>query len=149
MAGRTNPNVAVQALALKRLFPNSQVRISAGYLLWRYPVRPCQASDIYELELEYRQGATPKVKVATPQLVPNEDGLLPHVWDTGHLCVHQLGDWNPGQLLTRTFVPWSMEWLVYYELWRATGIWYGDGPDRLDSASQRGILHPYIQPRVN
>ncbi|MBA8806677.1 hypothetical protein FHX71_000619 [Promicromonospora sukumoe] len=46
-------------------------------------------------------------------------------------------------LFIDTFVPWSLEWLVYYELWRATGIWHGDGPDRTDPASQARILHPY------
>lgn len=144
MAGHSDLNIAVQALALRQLFPLSLIRVSAGHLLWRGSVRPSEASDTYQLELEYRRRATPKVKVTAPDLVPNSDGLLPHVWDTGHLCVHRFGDWQPRLLLTRTFIPWSAEWLVYYELWRATGIWHGDGHDRLDAVSQRRILHPYV-----
>ena len=26
-----------------------------------------------------------------------------------------------------TIVPWTAEWLVYYEIWLMTGEWYGGG----------------------
>jgi hypothetical protein len=46
-------------------------------------------------------------------------------------------------LLAQTLMPWACEWLVFYELWLAVSVWYGDGPDRLDPASQAKILHSY------
>lgn len=30
-------------------------------------------------------------------------------------------------LLADTYVPWTMEWLVDFELWLATGEWLGGG----------------------
>ena len=29
--------------------------------------------------------------------------------------------------LSETIIPWAIEWLKYYELWRITGKWLGGG----------------------
>ena len=81
--------------------------------------------------------------MTAPALRPNDDGLMPHVYDDGSLCVSQRGDWRPHMLFTDTFIPWSCEWLLHYELWLATSIWHGDGPDTMDVEPQARILHPY------
>ena len=31
------------------------------------------------------------------------------------------------KFLSKTIVPWTVEWLYFYELWLATGEWYGGG----------------------
>jgi hypothetical protein len=85
--------------------------------------------------------------VIAPDLVPDADGNLPHVYDDGSLCVSESGDFRLGMRFVDTILPWALEWLVFYEQWRATGTWYGDGPDRLDPVSQSQIMHPYQAPR--
>jgi hypothetical protein len=30
-------------------------------------------------------------------------------------------------LIADSTVPWSVEWLIYYEIWKATGDWHGGG----------------------
>lgn len=144
MGGRGDLSVSVQALALRHLFPDSAIHLRPRYLRWHGSVQPTPLSDRYHLRLEYHEGSSPRVCVESPELVTDADGLLPHVWDTGHLCVHQFGDWHARMLLTQTFLPWAAEWLLYYELWRSTGLWHGDGSQSLDAVSQRRILHPYV-----
>ncbi|MDY0295864.1 MAG: hypothetical protein RB296_00975 [Acidobacteriota bacterium] len=30
-------------------------------------------------------------------------------------------------IIAKTIVPWASEWLIFYELWLATGEWLGGG----------------------
>ena len=139
----TEASLPIQALALDRLLPGGRTRLGPGSLTWLGIVQPGQNCGRYELRLQARPATPPKIFVTAPALRPDADGLLPHVYDDGSLCVSQRGDWRPNMLFVDTFLPWSCEWLVYYELWLATGVWYGDGPDMLDAESQERILHPY------
>lgn len=140
---RTDVNLALQALCLRREFPQGHLRLTPGRLIWEGEVRPLPACDAYTLQLTAEPALRPTVRVLAPDLVPDDDGLLPHVYDDGSLCVSTFGDFRPGMLFVDTVLPWSLEWLVHYEQWRAGGVWFGDGPDRLDPESQSLILHPY------
>lgn len=139
----TKISLAAQALVLRRLVPGSEATVKCGRIIWCGQVQPTPETQSYDLRLEGRLGRAPSVRVIRPALKPNPDGLLPHVFNTGELCLSQFGDWNPQHLFADTYVPWAMEWLMYYELWLATGLWYGDGPECLDDVSQSKILHPY------
>ena len=48
------------------------------------------------------------------------------------LCL-QRRDWDSEQLIADTYMPWAMEWLVFFEPWLATGEWLGDGQQGLIS----------------
>lgn len=57
---------------------------------------------------------------------------VPHLFAQGppaKLCLWLpgSGEWSPAMPLAETVVPWASEWLFFYELWHATGIWYGRG----------------------
>lgn len=140
---RTELNLALQALALRHLMPDGNTRLRPGALVWTGWVQPTADTGRYQLRIDLKQFRTPTVWVLAPALKPNAQGLLPHVWSNGSLCVSQGRDWAPTMYLVDTFLPWASEWLTFYELWLATDIWYGDGPDRLDAESQARILHPY------
>jgi hypothetical protein len=140
---RAEVSLAMQALALDRLLPEGRSCLSPGRLAWTGVVRPGADCGEYTLELKAQPATPPRIVVIAPPRRPNGDGMLPHVYDDGSLCVSQPGDWRPHMLFMDTFLPWSCEWLVYYELWLATNVWFGDGPDTLDAESQARILHPY------
>ena len=36
------------------------------------------------------------------------------------------------KLISNTIIPWTIEWLYFYELWLATGEWLGGG-EHVDS----------------
>ncbi|AOY73993.1 hypothetical protein ARZXY2_4494 (plasmid) [Arthrobacter sp. ZXY-2] len=45
-------------------------------------------------------------------------------------------------LLVDTTLPWASEWLLHYEVWKGTGIWFGDDPSLETSEDQTQLLHP-------
>lgn len=140
---RTELNLAHQAFALRQLMPNGSTRLRPGLLIWTGWVQPTSETGQYQLRIDIKPNRRPSVRVLAPALKPTEDGLLPHVYDDGTLCLALPGEWSPTHYVTETFLPWACEWLTFYELWLATGLWYGDGRDSLDAESQAAILHPY------
>lgn len=143
VARSTEVTPALQAFALRQVMPDARVRIRNGVLTWIGKVQPGPECSTYELQIVHRPRRLPTARVLSAALKPNDDGLLPHVYDDGALCLHDEEEWRSNMLLARTILPWASEWLFYYELWLASGTWYGDGPDRLDPVSQAKILHPY------
>jgi hypothetical protein len=69
----------------------------------------------------------PEVRVLNPPLVSRPGESLPHVFADGTLCLHQAGEWTPEMLIVDTTLPWTAEWLINYEIWKATGDWHGGG----------------------
>lgn len=112
--------------------------------VWQGRLRPLLQS--YDIEIAYRAPLVverldimrqqPWVRIMSPRLKrrrSSEEGVLPHVyWDNEDfpaLCLFDpdTGEWNPSCFLADTTVPWSLDWLVCYEGWRATGEWTGGG----------------------
>jgi hypothetical protein len=62
--------------------------------------------------------------------IQTRDGVKPpHLYPGDRLCLYRpgTGEWNRRMLLVETIVPWAAEWLLHYELWLATGEWFGGG----------------------
>ena len=36
-------------------------------------------------------------------------------------------DWDSSMLIADTVVPWTVEWLMFYEIWLISGKWQGGG----------------------
>lgn len=91
----------------------------------------------YSIKIDYRLGASPDVRVVTPKLqLHREADELPHTFPGEKLCLHLPGEWSPNMYIAQTTVPWTSEWLFYYELWLITGNWEGGGHG--EPSSQRG-----------
>lgn len=56
---------------------------------------------------------------------------LPHVYSTKpvRLCLFdpQTAEWSPGAAIADTIVPWTYEWLFYFEEWLVSDEWKGGG----------------------
>jgi hypothetical protein len=88
----------------------------------------------------------PLVRVLSPRLEPQwnaaEEAPLPHVFfDPSDLTLSPLclfdpdkNEWSPADLISRTTLPWTVDWLVCYEGWLATGLWHGGGRHALTQA---------------
>jgi hypothetical protein len=86
----------------------------------------------YTVRVSYRLGwRRPRITVLDPPLRTAEVSRLPHVFPGDRLCLHFTHDWNEGMLIADTVVPWAAEWLLHYELWKATGKWHGGGHEPL------------------
>jgi len=89
----------------------------------------------YRVEVRYAVGASPKVRVLSPELrrlQGNEEGSLPHVYGPSNdptLCLYdpEASEWNSTMLIAAKIIPWTIDWLTFYEFWLMTGIWSGGG----------------------
>lgn len=125
------PELPLQALAIRERFGGS-ASIRRGQLTWAGRLQPSNYSESYEVTIRSQAWRHPQVSVRDPDLVPNEHGWLPHFYpDIRTLCLYdpKSDEWSRRDWLAETIVPWAAEWLLYYELWRATGLWHGSGDD--------------------
>jgi hypothetical protein len=118
-----------QAFALRACFPEASITISNNGLVWRGHVQPTVASRVYYVEVIYVGAEYPRVFVLDPPLEKNGEGVLPHFFHEGAICLHERHEWQPGMRIVDTIMPWTAEWLAHYEIWLATGHWFGDGDD--------------------
>jgi hypothetical protein len=84
----------------------------------------------YEVVIQYRVGTWPKAYVPGDQLQPLEPGgKIPHTYAPTEPCLFYPGraSWRSDMKLSHTIIPWLSLWLTFYEMWRATGEWYGGG----------------------
>jgi hypothetical protein len=131
--------LAVQLRQLIVAVPGSAGRLTAGRLLWSGVVTPCKEADTYELLIDHRLRGAPRVHVISPLL--SGPGPIPHTYNTTRPCLYVPGTWYDNLSLAKTILPWSLEWLLYYELWSAGGDWQGGGihpEDRPFSATRFG-----------
>ena len=127
--GHKKINLALQQLHLKKLFPSSKTHIQRNCLVWEADIRPTVLSQIYNVRLTYKLGGHPRINVLKPEAIIPENRCLPHTYQENLLCLYYPGstEWRGDMLLSNTIVPWISEWLLYYEIWLATGDWFGGG----------------------
>jgi len=120
-------SMAQQALGLRSVFPVARVTLKPNELRWTGTLQPSDLSRAYTVRIDYKRGQYPAVRVLAPELETAESGFLPHTYNDGTLCLHDVGQWSVKMLIVDTIVPWASEWLLHYEMWLATGEWLGDG----------------------
>lgn len=134
------PGVGHQAFALRTALPHACIRLDRNTLTATASIQPTAASRRYSVRIRYSYGGVPKVHVLAPELVLHRTAkVLPHTYSDNTICLHLPGQWRPTMLLANTTVPWTSEWLYYYEIWLITGQWHGGGlqdhpTERLPSA---------------
>ncbi|KAA9341141.1 hypothetical protein [Larkinella humicola] len=97
----------------------SRKLISTGY------IQPTEYSIIYKVRLEYPVWGIPKMYVLEPHIVQSVDI---HIYSQGHLCLFHPAEtpWKDTYHISDTIIPWTAEWLVFYELYQINGgIWLG------------------------
>jgi hypothetical protein len=132
---RSELSAAQQAFALHARFPDAKGTLKAGRLLWSVCLQPTPISRTYRIQIDYGPRGQPRVRVLD-QLRMRAGESLPHVYSDDTLCLHLVEEWSSRMFIADTTVPWIAEWLVNYEIWLATGEWYGGGewpPRRIDA----------------
>lgn len=120
-------SLAQQAFALRASFPQERAELSSKLLVWRGAITPTALSRSYPIRISYRIGQFPHVRVLGPALEERPGESIPHLFSSGNLCLHLEDEWSPDMLIVHTTVAWTSEWLCNYEIWLATGTWYGGG----------------------
>jgi hypothetical protein len=114
---------AQHTVLLKRHFPSFRFTRTARGLIWRGELSPQDESPVYQVRIEWRGRRRPLVFIESPNVVPG----APHRYPDKSLCLYYPEDqsWTPQKHLAMTIVPWTAEWLLFYELWLITGKWFG------------------------
>jgi hypothetical protein len=131
------PNLAKRALELEMLrLPGTTYTFDSGrQLIYRLEIAASPASRLYQCELHVHPGtAYPEMIVISPdiqELVGKRK--LPHIYPYKKrgtkLCLWtpMYGEWDYSMKLIETYVPWTVEWLWYFEHWLITDEWLGGG----------------------
>lgn len=125
-------SVAQQAIGLRGVFPDRPPSVQAGRLKWTGVLTPTPLSRDYTVTLTYSHAMRPRMAIVDPALRSATDGAIPHLYRDGSICLNDTHQWDSSMLLVDTVIPWTSEWLYFYELWVATGTWFGDGDEQLD-----------------
>jgi hypothetical protein len=126
VASRRTLTVTQQALALASAFPEYRPRIVRSRLVWVGELQPSPVSEIYAVRIQYAGRERPAISLLDPPSDAGDDSL-PHTFEDHTLCLHYPWEWCAHQLIVSTIVPWTSEWLFYYELFKITGRWHGGG----------------------
>ena len=131
--------VAAQNAKIRKHFPTFRQVMDADFMgVWEGTLTPiCQP---YRVRLVYFCRRTFKycmivnpaiaVTVLDPKVGPNMRGTgerTPHIYalnappDSPRLCLYDPGDWYPHEAIADTILPWTIDWLFFYEGWLATG----------------------------
>ena len=131
------PSLAYRALELRALaVPDATVQIIGGReLQYRFSIAPSAFGRLYGCLLRMRPDSRePEVLVLGPDLnAIAANQTIPHIYEHDgpgtKLCLWwpKQREWMPLMKLTETCIPWTAEWLWYFEDWIATGEWVGGG----------------------
>lgn len=115
--------IGQQWWGMKRHFPNFRYRRRKNIPTWFGTLQPSEESPLYTIKVIYRKPKSPQVWVITPSVSEQ----TPHRYADKSLCLYfpKDGSWTPHEFISQTIVPWTSLWLYCYELWCATGTWYG------------------------
>ncbi|CAK2945456.1 conserved hypothetical protein [Vibrio crassostreae] len=125
-------------------------------LEWRQWLQPSRLSREYLVLVRWGGlSSIPEVEVLSPNLREISGGKRsPHEFyskeNTKPCLMFNNGsskDWVPSMLFSESIIPWTQEWLLYWELWLSDGQWRGGGvhPGELTIeqyiAQQKNSLH--------
>ncbi len=94
-----------------------------GTLRWEGIVSP-QDDSVFWVSISYPQRypyCEPVLRLVEPKLRPR----TPHVYKGGSICVHPKA-WDPSRGTAASEIPLLCDWLRYYLVWCATGVWPKD-----------------------
>jgi hypothetical protein len=140
-------NVAEQDATIRRLFPDFRLTAHADWIgVWEGPLKP--ASKTYTVRIvhfrrtlfEGWQLANDYVTVhVVDPLIGAEmlasENLLPHIyWNDRNPAWPALCLWDPAEMfwtpeisIAATIIPWTSEWLLFFEYWQISGEFLGPG----------------------
>ena len=145
-------SVQEQDRRIRAVFPEIELTLNSSWMaLWEGPLTPIMRP--YRIRVTHfrrtifdtwtlRNGYA-AVQVVDPVigLDPKGNGdWPPHIYynkadpDHPRLCLYDPKErsWSPDEYIAETIIPWTSDWLFFFEGWLATGEWEGGGrhPER-------------------
>ncbi len=123
-----------QVIALRAAYPEGKCRIEGRKkIIWDAKIRPTPISQEYAVLLTWEFGRPPRVWVIGDELRKLDAPDFPHKFEIDldgkkvRLCLYRYQEFNSSKYLSETIIPWTVEWLYFYEIWLVTGQWCGGG----------------------
>jgi len=109
---------------IEKYFPFMQCDLRRDRLTCHGAIIPSEGCDPYALRISYVQGGIPAVCITDPLIEPRAEY---HMYKEGNLCLYDWRDmpWRAKMKIHETIIPWTAEWLVFYDIWKLTGKWLG------------------------
>ena len=119
---RKTPNIPIQHLHIRSKFPSFQLMKRAKGSYWVGYLQPTAKSPKYKIKIIYHP-YHPEVFVLEPTPLRS----APHRYPDGSLCLYypKDKDYDAKSLIADKIIPWTSEWLFFYEAWLEQGIWWG------------------------
>jgi hypothetical protein len=122
--GQHYRHFVMQKLLVERTFPAFRCSLRRGLLECTGVIQPSDDSDRYTVQIRYTEWGVPEVRILKPTITPRSKI---HMYRDGRLCLYHppTQPWLGANDLHKTIIPWTAEWLVYYELYLSEGKWLG------------------------
>ena len=114
----------MQKLLVEKAFPAFQCSLCCGLLECTGVIQPSDESEQYTVQIHHTEWGVPEVRVLKPHITPRP---AIHMYRNGTLCLYHppTQPWSSNFDLHKTIIPWTAEWLVYFELFLIEGRWLG------------------------
>ncbi len=115
---------ALQAPLVEKHFPFLKCGFKRTTLECQGEISPSEFCEPYRVLIRYEKGGVPRVRITRPKI---EASTKIHMYLNGSLCLFdpRVSPWKGSYNLHETIIPWTAEWLVFYELYKIHGKWLG------------------------
>jgi len=115
---------ALQMLHMRKHFPRFKCSLKNRCLQCTGNIIPDEGCNEYTIRIVYHRRGVPKVYIEHPTITPSP---AIHTYADGRLCLYdpRVTPWSGKYHLHETIMPWTAEWLVYFELYKIHGEWFG------------------------
>jgi len=132
---RPHLGVRQQIALMRRRWRDFRCERRGQQIVWRGWLQPATWSTRYRVEVRYaprrhehRGGVA--VRVLEPALCVSDHQVGEvHLYRDRHLCLFNphRREWAPSMPVAETIIPWTSQWIYFYEVWCQTGEWLGGG----------------------
>ena len=111
-------------MLLRRHFPQFDVKLVGNTVFAKGNLITEEGGTSYKVEVTLTPWNSPAVRIVKPE-IPVDQKL--HIYSDGTLCLYDWREqqWQKGWHLHEKIIPWTAEWLMFYELYLMTGKWVG------------------------
>ena len=121
-------------LLLKIEYPDAKCYLKKNELVWEGKIKPSPLSREYCVKIICHGIKHRPIVILYGNNVEGLDRVsFPHMFSVNKekkevkLCLHLFDEFKFLQPISETIIPWTQEWLYFYEIWLLTNEWYGGG----------------------
>lgn len=134
-------HVVRQRLEMAKHYPSFTCNCTKRNLSFVGEICPSANCQTYEISVKLPFDKIPSVRILTPEIAPSHKY---HMYSDGRLCLYKPSEqpWYRNDFLHEKIIPWTAEWVLFYEIYLRTGLW--EGPEASHTSD---IKVPQLKPK--